>query len=166
MDILQPGPGAGGHCIAVDPWFIVPSCREEAALIKAREINDAKPAWVVNKHLTPSIFYYWKTRTVISIRSQSRATAFRSKRILMIFAKALPLLSSVNYTNVILVPSRLLPNLRVLPSHFGNCELHPCTEKIPDADIHLMLVDTMSLCGQKCLEGCLSILVVFGRRFS
>src|ERR1035437_862122 len=50
VNILQPGPGVGGHCIAVDPWFIVSGAPEEARLIRtAREVNDAKPRWVVNK---------------------------------------------------------------------------------------------------------------------
>ena len=48
--ILQPGPGVGGHCIAVDPWFIVNKTPDEARLIRvAREINDAKPAWVLDQ---------------------------------------------------------------------------------------------------------------------
>lgn len=51
VKILQPGPGVGGHCIAVDPWFIVAAAPEEARLIRtAREVNDGKPhrivAWV------------------------------------------------------------------------------------------------------------------------
>ncbi|KUM35549.1 UDP-N-acetyl-D-mannosamine dehydrogenase [Arthrobacter sp. EpRS71] len=47
VNILQPGPGVGGHCIAVDPWFIVAAAPEEARLIRtAREVNDAKPEWV------------------------------------------------------------------------------------------------------------------------
>jgi UDP-N-acetyl-D-mannosaminuronic acid dehydrogenase len=50
VNILQPGPGVGGHCIAVDPWFIVASTPDEARLIRAaREINDAKPHWVIEK---------------------------------------------------------------------------------------------------------------------
>ena len=52
VNILQPGPGVGGHCIAVDPWFIVAAAPEEAQLIRqARETNDAKPEWVVKKVL-------------------------------------------------------------------------------------------------------------------
>lgn len=48
VNILWPGPGVGGHCIAVDPWFIVDSAPETAKLIRsAREINDSKPDWVV-----------------------------------------------------------------------------------------------------------------------
>jgi len=50
VNILQPGAGVGGHCIAVDPWFIVDSAPAEARLIRtAREVNDGKPGWVVGK---------------------------------------------------------------------------------------------------------------------
>ncbi|MEN0678940.1 UDP-N-acetyl-D-mannosamine dehydrogenase [Plesiomonas shigelloides] len=50
VNILLPGPGVGGHCIAVDPWFIVAQNPEEARLIRAaREVNDGKPHWVVEK---------------------------------------------------------------------------------------------------------------------
>lgn len=50
VNILQPGPGVGGHCIAVDPWFIVAAAPEESKLIRqARETNDSKPRWVVAK---------------------------------------------------------------------------------------------------------------------
>ncbi|WP_051137983.1 UDP-N-acetyl-D-mannosamine dehydrogenase [Burkholderia cepacia] len=50
VNILQPGPGVGGHCIAVDPWFIVNKTPEQARLIRAaREVNDSKPEWVISK---------------------------------------------------------------------------------------------------------------------
>ncbi|WP_232842886.1 UDP-N-acetyl-D-mannosamine dehydrogenase [Psychrosphaera ytuae] len=50
INILQPGPGVGGHCIAVDPWFIVSKTPNEAQLIHtARKVNDSKPNWVVDK---------------------------------------------------------------------------------------------------------------------
>lgn len=50
VNILQPGPGVGGHCIAVDPWFIVASAPDEAKLIAtARQVNDYKPEWVIEK---------------------------------------------------------------------------------------------------------------------
>jgi len=52
VQILQPGPGVGGHCIAVDPWFIVAQDPETARLIRtAREVNDAKTDWVVGRIL-------------------------------------------------------------------------------------------------------------------
>jgi len=50
VNILQPGCGVGGHCIAVDPWFIVHDFPNDAHLIKtAREINDGKPLYVISK---------------------------------------------------------------------------------------------------------------------
>ena len=50
VNILQPGCGVGGHCIAVDPWFIVDTTPNEARIIRtAREINDYKPHWVLEK---------------------------------------------------------------------------------------------------------------------
>ncbi|OWP50548.1 UDP-N-acetyl-D-mannosamine dehydrogenase [Pseudomonas nitroreducens] len=48
VSILQPGPGVGGHCIAVDPWFIVSKSPREAKLIRAaREVNDCKPEIII-----------------------------------------------------------------------------------------------------------------------
>ncbi len=50
VNILQPGTGVGGHCIAVDPWFIVSEFPEEAKIIRAaREINNHKTDWVIEK---------------------------------------------------------------------------------------------------------------------
>ena len=50
MQVLQPGPGVGGHCIAVDPWFIAAAAPEETRLIRqAREVNDDRPQQVVDR---------------------------------------------------------------------------------------------------------------------
>lgn len=50
VNILQPGPGVGGHCIAVDPWFIVSQNPKQSRLIHtARLVNDGKPIWVVDQ---------------------------------------------------------------------------------------------------------------------
>lgn len=50
VKILQPGPGVGGHCIAVDPWFIVAGDPANTNVIRAaREVNDRKPHWVIEK---------------------------------------------------------------------------------------------------------------------
>ncbi|MDA6067166.1 UDP-N-acetyl-D-mannosamine dehydrogenase [Idiomarina abyssalis] len=52
VNILQPGTGVGGHCIAVDPWFIVHAGGDDARIIKvAREINDYKTEWVTERIL-------------------------------------------------------------------------------------------------------------------
>ena len=53
VDILQPGPGVGGHCIAVDPWFIVSQARDQARLIEtSRSVNDGKPGYVADRILS------------------------------------------------------------------------------------------------------------------
>ncbi len=50
VNILQPGPGVGGHCIAVDPWFIVAQNPQQSRLIRtARQVNDSKPDWVMDQ---------------------------------------------------------------------------------------------------------------------
>ena len=50
VNILRPGPGVGGHCISVDPWFLVDSAPEEARLIRvAREVNCHKPQWILER---------------------------------------------------------------------------------------------------------------------
>lgn len=50
VNILQPGAGVGGHCIAVDPWFIVDSAPDQSRLIRtAREVNDFKPKWIMTQ---------------------------------------------------------------------------------------------------------------------
>ena len=52
VDILKPGPGVGGHCIAVDPWFIIDSAPDETPLMRAaRGVNDGKPAHVAARVL-------------------------------------------------------------------------------------------------------------------
>ncbi len=50
VNILKPGPGVGGHCVAVDPWFIIHSAPEQAQLLRtAREVNDSKPDQIVDR---------------------------------------------------------------------------------------------------------------------
>ncbi len=50
VNILQPGTGVGGHCIAVDPWFIVASDPDNARIIRtAREVNNHKTEWVIDQ---------------------------------------------------------------------------------------------------------------------
>lgn len=50
VNILQPGAGVGGHCIAVDPWFIVARDPENARLIRsAREVNNSKSVWTIDQ---------------------------------------------------------------------------------------------------------------------
>lgn len=55
VNVLRPGPGVGGHCIAVDPWFLVAAAPDAARLIRtAREVNDAMPGYVV-EHIQAAV---------------------------------------------------------------------------------------------------------------
>lgn len=68
VNILQPGPGVGGHCIAVDPWFIVSAAPDDAKLIRsAREVNDSKPYWVIEK--TKEAVDAWRQKNSLSSSS-------------------------------------------------------------------------------------------------
>lgn len=62
VNILQPGCGVGGHCIAVDPWFIVSDFPEQAHIIKrARETNDYKADWCANRIIEACQKFTYKT---------------------------------------------------------------------------------------------------------
>jgi UDP-N-acetyl-D-mannosaminuronic acid dehydrogenase len=80
VNILQPGPGVGGHCIAVDPWFIVDAAPEEARMIRiAREINDQKPHWVLERIKTEiaNVLAAEPHRTMASVRVACLGLAFK-----------------------------------------------------------------------------------------
>lgn len=62
VNILQPGTGVGGHCIAVDPWFLVSSFPEHSKIIKSsREINNYKTDWVIEKIRNEALEFELKT---------------------------------------------------------------------------------------------------------
>lgn len=62
VNILQPGTGVGGHCIAVDPWFIVSEFPEEAKMIRAaREINNYKTEWAIEKIKNAALHFKMET---------------------------------------------------------------------------------------------------------
>lgn len=81
VNILQPGAGVGGHCIAVDPWFIVDAAPNEARLIRmAREVNDHKPKWVLEKVKSAIIDILAKKRgsTIGDIKVACLGLAFKA----------------------------------------------------------------------------------------
>ncbi|MDE0421600.1 MAG: UDP-N-acetyl-D-mannosamine dehydrogenase [Gammaproteobacteria bacterium] len=55
VDLLRPGPGVGGHCVAVDPWFLIHAAPRLTPLVQAaRQVNDDRPQWVVDRVLSAS----------------------------------------------------------------------------------------------------------------
>ena len=78
VNILQPGPGVGGHCIAVDPWFIVSKTPDLARIINtARLINDGKPEWVKGKVREAVLALVKSGRNVKNIRIACLGLAFK-----------------------------------------------------------------------------------------
>lgn len=137
VNILQPGPGVGGHCIAVDPWFIVDSAPEEARLIRtAREVNDSKPHYVIGKvHAAAERF---KTPVIACL-----GLAFKAD---IDDLRESPALEIVKHLASTLKGELLVaePYIDELPSGFAGCnnvKLVAAEEAIAKADIVVVLVN-------------------------
>jgi len=138
VNILQPGPGVGGHCIAVDPWFIVSSDRESSRLIAtARSVNDSKPEHVLQKVLERADRFKNPTIAALGIAFKPNIDDLRespSKNITLAMADRLE-------DGTVLVVE---PNIDQLPMEFDgleNVELTGLEEAVSRADIVLLLVD-------------------------
>lgn len=139
VNILQPGPGVGGHCIAVDPWFIVSAAPKDAKLIRsAREVNDGKPGWVLEK--IDSLIDASKPDPVIAIFGlafKANIDDLRESPSLKIAADV-----ALRYPGARVIAVE--PNVESLPgelSKFHNVELADLREALYDADIAVLLVD-------------------------
>jgi UDP-N-acetyl-D-mannosaminuronic acid dehydrogenase len=143
VNILQPGPGVGGHCIAVDPWFIVDSAPDEAKLIRtARLVNDSKPLFIMNK-INQAVQTTGKDTSELSIACLGLAFKpdiddLRESPALSIAQK----IGSISFSSIFLVE----PNIDRIPSGFDsdNIELTGLEMAIKGADIIVLLVDHAS----------------------
>jgi UDP-N-acetyl-D-mannosaminuronic acid dehydrogenase len=143
VNILQPGPGVGGHCIAVDPWFIVSKTPAEARLIHmARVVNDSKPNWVIEKVKIAITDFLQanpdKTAKDITIACYGLAFKpdiddLRESPAMAITRK----IAQMHKGTVIAVE----PNIESMPAKLTNVELVNFEVASKAADIHLMLVD-------------------------
>jgi UDP-N-acetyl-D-mannosaminuronic acid dehydrogenase len=143
INILQPGPGVGGHCIAVDPWFIVSKTPEQAKLIHtARKVNDAKPQWVIDKvKLAVADFLQANpNKTVKDVVIACYGLAFKPNIDDLRESPALYIASKVSdfHSGCVLVVE---PNISELPSHIVDLTLVDLSAAKTDADIHVLLVD-------------------------
>lgn len=130
VNILQPGPGVGGHCIAVDPWFIVARTPEQARLIRtAREVNDAKPQWVIEKVKTSANKFKNPVIGCLGLAFKADVDDLRE-------SPAVEIVKQLQHENMgdILVAE---PNL----SSHKSFDLLPFQEVISRSDIILLLVD-------------------------
>lgn len=143
VNILQPGPGVGGHCIAVDPWFIVSKTPAEAQIIHtARKVNDSKPGWVVGKtKMAIADFLQENTdKTAKEVTIACYGLAFKPDIDDLRESPAMQIvkeIASFHMGNVIAVE----PNIHQLPSSLEQVELQSFDAAKSTADIHVMLVD-------------------------
>lgn len=134
VNILQPGPGVGGHCIAVDPWFIVSKTPEQAKLIRtAREVNDSKPEWVLEKVIDAAKRIKSPVIACLGLAFKPNIDDLRESPSVEIAIQ----LASIRDSKLIFAE----PNLTVLPeaiSNFG--ELILWEDALVKADIVVILV--------------------------
>ena len=137
VNILQPGPGVGGHCIAVDPWFIVDSAPAEARLIRtARQVNDNKPHYVMSK-------VYEAIKGIVSPKIACLGLAFKPDIDDLRESPSLQItydLAAAGKAQIFAVE----PNIQTLPlklQNMKNVSLMEYHEAINKADIVLLLVD-------------------------
>ncbi|MBP2414045.1 UDP-N-acetyl-D-mannosaminuronic acid dehydrogenase [Arthrobacter stackebrandtii] len=138
VNILQPGPGVGGHCIAVDPWFIVAADPENARLIRtAREVNDSKPQRVVEQILEPLDGNGAPTIAALGLAFKPNIDDMRESPAVDIVHK----LATQRPDAKILV---VTPHSKVLPKKlegFTNITSATAEEAIAAADVVALLVD-------------------------
>ena len=140
VNILQPGPGVGGHCIAVDPWFIVDSAPEEAKLIHAaRLVNDGKPHFVLEK-INQAVEVTGKEKSELTIACLG--LAFKPNIDDLRESPALEIAQQVGlmgFSRNLLVE----PNIAEIPNGFNlsNNELVSFERALREADIVVLLVD-------------------------
>ena len=140
VSILDPGPGVGGHCIAVDPWFIVASAPDKAHLIRtARQVNDAKPEWVL-KQVEAAIGQFLRSnpdKTALDVRVAVYGIAFKPDIDDLRQSPALEIALALDkrHSGQVIVVE---PHISALPSGFTRASLRSIEDV--RADIHVILV--------------------------
>ena len=140
VNILNPGPGVGGHCIAIDPWFIINSAPRQARLIKlSREINDQMPFKVVSKVKRSlkvnNLVAEDSIITCLGLSFKANIDDLRESPAVKVVNK----LKSLNFKKIYLVE----PNIKKLPSYLdeNKFELVNFKSAVSKSNIVLLLVD-------------------------
>lgn len=135
VKILQPGPGVGGHCIAVDPWFIVDSAPEQARLIRmARSVNDDKPLYVIAAIERAARRFKEPVIACLGLAFKADIDDLRESPAVDIVRE----LADRNIGQVIAVE----PNIKELPGALeGKVTLGELHDAVTQADIVVILVD-------------------------
>lgn len=143
VNILEPGPGVGGHCIAVDPWFIVSRSQNDAKLIhSARIVNDGKPDWVIDKI----------RNKIDSSASDILNKAKKNISISLFGISFKPNIDDLRESPAMYIAEKLLnfypdsisivePNIKSLPNSLNGCNLISASSALSDTDLIVILVD-------------------------
>jgi UDP-N-acetyl-D-mannosaminuronic acid dehydrogenase len=164
INILQPGPGVGGHCIAVDPWFIVSKTPDLARMIHtARQVNDDKPLRVVDKvkaaiaeHLLSN-----PDKTAKSVTIACLGLAFKANIDDLRESPAVSIVSAISQFH----PGQLFavePNITELPPTLSEqLELMEIKEAVNKADIIVALVGHKEFIGLE-VANCTNVIDAIG----
>lgn len=137
VNILSPGPGVGGHCIAVDPWFIISAAPEATPVIRAaRSVNDAKPELVYEKVRAAAARLRSPVIACLGLSYKADIDDLRESPALHIVER----LAREKVGELLVVE----PNVKQLPASLGqanNLKLVDLRQALTAADIVLLLVD-------------------------
>jgi UDP-N-acetyl-D-mannosaminuronic acid dehydrogenase len=138
VNILSPGPGVGGHCIPVDPWFIVAAAPERSRLIRtAREVNDGKPHYVADQVISKAQCFRKPTVACLGLTFKANVDDIRESpamEVVGLIARGLPdvpILVSDPYVHEL--PQQLVSN--------ANLTMAPASAAVDRADIIVLLVE-------------------------
>jgi len=134
VNVLQPGAGVGGHCIAVDPWFIVHAGGEDAKIIRtAREVNTYKTEWSIEKIKNSALMFEKEHNRAAKVACMG--LAFK------------PNIDDLRESPALYITRKLISNnLQILPvepniDHFSEFDIYDYQEAINSADIIVFLVN-------------------------
>lgn len=148
VEILKPGPGVGGHCIAVDPWFIVHSSEQARLIRTARQVNDNKPHWVLSKVKHSASRFKEPVIAVLGLAFKADIDDLRESPALAI-AEAM---ASENIGKLLIAE----PYISALPASLeGRATLLSAYDAVREADLVVLLVDHRQFreIGPTMLEG-------------
>jgi UDP-N-acetyl-D-mannosaminuronic acid dehydrogenase len=138
VNILSPGPGVGGHCIAVDPWFIVGAAPDLAHLIRAaREVNDSKPLHVARHVIERASRFRNPTVACLGLTFKANVDDMRESPAVDVVVAIADADPDLDIRVVEPFTRRLPPELDGRP----NVRMQSASEAIDDADIVVLLVD-------------------------
>jgi UDP-N-acetyl-D-mannosaminuronic acid dehydrogenase len=138
VNILSPGPGVGGHCIPVDPWFIVSAAPQLARLIRtAREVNDHRPHHVAGQVVEKALRFRSPTIACLGLTFKANVDDVRESpaiEVVGLIAEALPDVE-------VLVADPYVTTMPKTLSGYGNLRLEGAYQAVERADIVVLLVE-------------------------